>query len=239
MMTDCRRDQVLGRELGFRGQELGVFPGGGGFDLAEMVSHRQDPPSARRVLAVKGYQNDTYGGCALVAMQAVHRCADALKGYLVAVYGASPSVRDVARHISTVAGLRIEVHEKIPRDILIRLMGRSRVHIAVGTTDGTPNAMLEAMIMGAFPIQSDTVSTGEWIRNGENGILVPVEDLPAIETAIRKAVSDDDLVDKAAHSNQVLMREKAERVLVRTQVVRAYENVKRSAAGGYVCCAET
>ena len=79
--------------------------------------------------------------------------------------------------------------------------------IAVSISDGTPNTMLEAMAMGACPVQSDTGSTAEWIDNGENGLLVPPEDVGVIESAIRRVVSDDELVLRADRLNEALVRQ--------------------------------
>jgi hypothetical protein len=226
LITDCRRDTDLAHRFGFSGCALGVFPGGGGYDVSAMVQHRQDPPSSRRAVAVKGYQNDRYGGRALVALQAVHRCAEALRDFRVVVYSAqTQSVADVARHIAVVTGLRIEVLGHVPHGDVLSLLGQSRVHLAVSETDGTPNSMLEAMIQGAFPIQSDTVSTAEWIEDGVNGFLVPPADPLAIEAAIRRAVTDDGLVDRAAQANSGALPEKVGRAFVRSRVLDAYGRV--------------
>jgi len=49
--------------------------------------------------------------------------------------------------------------------------------------------MLEAMTMGALPIQSDAGGARAWIHDGENGLLVAPEDPEAVEAAIRRAVA--------------------------------------------------
>jgi glycosyltransferase involved in cell wall biosynthesis len=109
-------------------------------------------------------------------------------------------------------------------------MGRSRIALALSTTDGTPNAMLEAMIMGAFPIQSNTVSTGEWIIDGRNGFLVPPEDTEATARAIRKALGDNGLVDRAADVNGELTRAKVDVSVINPRVIQMYEQVASSTA---------
>jgi glycosyltransferase involved in cell wall biosynthesis len=81
------------------------------------------------------------------------------------------------------------------------------------------------MIMGAFPIQSDTVSTGEWIDNGRNGLLVPPEDPAEVADALRKAVSDDLLVNQAADFNNSITRARVDMEVVRPQVINAYQQV--------------
>jgi len=132
-------------------------------------------------------------------------------------------VKAVAGHIRAVSGLSIRCLTRVPHEQILDLMGQSRISLAVGTTDGTPNSLLEAMALGAFPIQSDTVSTGEWIENGANGYLVPPEDSVAIEKALRLALGDDALVDRAAEANSAIITERADRPTVARAVVEAYE----------------
>jgi glycosyltransferase involved in cell wall biosynthesis len=88
------------------------------------------------------------------------------------------------------------------------------------------------MIMGAFPIQSDTVSTGEWIRNGENGLLVPPDDPIAIATAIQSALASDELVDRAAALNSLIADERLDQEFIRPQVIELYKKVAKSKEQG-------
>ncbi len=69
---------------------------------------------------------------------------------------------------------------------------------------------------------------GKWIRDGENGLLVPPEDPDAVEAAIRRAVTEDALVERAAELNERLTSERISRDLVTPRIVQAYEQV----AGG-------
>jgi glycosyltransferase involved in cell wall biosynthesis len=85
--------------------------------------------------------------------------------------------------------------------------------------------MLEAMVLGALPVQSDTVSTREWISDGENGLLVPPEDAGAVERALRRAVSDDDLVERAARINEQLTAERVDFRRIAPRVVELYRRV--------------
>jgi len=226
---DCHRDSGLAREYGFRGVDLGVVPVCGGFDIVSMGRYKSVPTSKRRVIAVKGYHSEMWGGRAVVALQALGLCADLLKDYEIVVY----SVHDSAQVLSAVenladAGLGVSVFPQSSHNEMVKLMGQARLALALSTTDGTPNTMLEAMIMGAFPIQSDTVSTGEWIVDGRNGFLVPPEDAGLVATAIRKAVTDDALVDQAAGLNDELTRSKVDISLIMPRVIRMYEQVESS-----------
>jgi hypothetical protein len=223
-IADCQRDVALATEYGFKGELLGVFPGAGGFDIHGMrVSMQPGAISTRRTIALKGYQS--WKNRAITVLQAMELCADALKGYTVVVYGAQDGVPKVAQQVSEATGIKIEVLGHIPLATLTELLGRSRMAIGVAITDGTPVSMLEAMVMGALPIQSDTISTAEWIKHGENGLLVPPEAPEAIADAIRRAVSDDDLVNRAAELNLKVAQERLDQKVIRPQVIQMYEKV--------------
>lgn len=226
LITDCERDRDLAAEHGFRGTFLGVFPGPGGFDIERMRQTRgRAPASSRRVIALKGYHDDLWVGRALVGLEAIHRLSASLTEYEVVIYSAEDNVRHAAGYISRTTGLRLTVLPESPPDEIVALMGRARIAIGVNISDGVPNTMLEAMIMGALPIQSDTISTREWISDGENGLLVAPEDVADVERALRRALADDALVDRAARLNGDLTDQRVARAVVAPRVLDAYRRV--------------
>lgn len=230
-IPDCERDIPLTTALGFRGKVLGIFPVNGGFDVSRMQGlgeHRA--VSSRKVIAVKGYHNAEYGGRALVALEAVRLCADVLTGYEVVIYSANQLIREMANQIAASTGIPVRVLPASPPDEITKLMGRARVAIGVGITDGTPCTMLEAMIMGAFPIQSDTISTAEWIKTGENGFLVPAENAESIASAIRRALADDSLVEHAAEINRGRVANLVDQNVLRPRIVEMYRKVAKGCA---------
>ena len=83
------------------------------------------------------------------------------------------------------------------------------------------------MLLGAFPIHSDPESIREWIRDGENGLLVPAEEPQAVLDALRRALTDDNLVDRAAEMNARIVQEQLADTVVRPKVVEMYERVAR------------
>jgi glycosyltransferase involved in cell wall biosynthesis len=81
------------------------------------------------------------------------------------------------------------------------------------------------MIMGAFPIQSYTSCADEWIENGKTGLIVPPEDPEIIAVAIRRALTDDALVDSAAEENMRVATERLDQSIIQPQVIAMYEKV--------------
>jgi glycosyltransferase involved in cell wall biosynthesis len=79
------------------------------------------------------------------------------------------------------------------------------------------------MIMGAFPVQANTISTAEWIRDGENGLLVPAEQPEAIAVAIQRASTDDELVERAAELNIAIADQRLDQEKLRPQIIEMYK----------------
>lgn len=193
------------------------------------------PTSKRKTIALKGYQIDS-AGQALIALQAIKRCGSKLQGYKLEIHSAIGTyasahyeqVRQSAEEAARKCMLDVDFLPYGPPETIWSLFGRSRIALAISKSDGTPNAMLEAMCMGAFPIQSDTGGLDYWIQSGNNGYLVPFDDVDRISQAIASAVEDDDLVDHAAHQNYEITQERLEYETVRSQVLAVYDDVQQA-----------
>lgn len=226
---ECHRDVDLAQAFGFRGEVLPTLPNGGGYSVKGLKKFRQrGATSERRIIALKGYQN--WAGRALVGLRALELCADALEGYSVHVYLANDDVRLAAELLSQATSIPVEVlplrssHEEV-----LRLHGHARVSIGLSISDAISTSALEAIAMGSFPIQSRTSCLNEWIRDGETGLLVHPESPEQIAEAIRRAISDDEMVDRAAEENYCLAIERLDRSVIQPQVISYY---KRIAATG-------
>ena len=223
-IADCHRDVQLAKDYGLRGEVLGVFPASGGFDLPRLRQLGSGVPvSSRKVIAVKGYQNEGWGGRALNALEALKLNAAELQGFEVVVFSAANEVKARAERLGKEIGIEVTILPQSPSDEIIKLMGRARIAIGIGLTDGTPISMLEAMIMGAFPIQADTVSTAEWIRHGENGFVVVAEETETIAGALQQALSDDNLVERAAKLNTIIANQRLDQEAIRPSVIEMYK----------------
>jgi glycosyltransferase involved in cell wall biosynthesis len=221
---ECQRDVQLAKQMGLKGDVLPVMPNTGGFDLERTAVLRQPgSTSARRVIMLKGYQ--TFAGRALVGLRALALCASELTGYHVVIYSASDDVKIAAELTSKLTGVPIEFMPPCSRDDMLRMFGQARIHIGLSISDAISTSLLESMVMGAFPIQSCTSCAEEWITEGETGSIVPPEDPEAVSAAIRKALSDDGLVDRAAGLNAKVARERLDQQLIRPKVIDMYNNI--------------
>jgi len=223
--AECQRDVQLALKMGFTGKVLPVFPNAGGFDLERTKKLRTEGPvSERRVILLKGYQ--TWAGRALVGIRALTLCADVLKDYHVAIYSAFSEDVAISAHIFTQdTGVSVEFIPHCTHDEMLKWYGRARIYIGLSISDAISTSMLEAIVMGAFPIQSSTSCANEWIRPGVGGFIVPAEDPEIIARAIREAILNDALVNNADEINGKLVRERLDEAVVKPQVVQMYRDI--------------
>jgi len=221
---ECKRDVALAREYGLKGEVLPIVPNAGGYDLTMARSMRQPgPTSARRMILLKGYQG--WAGRALTGLRAIELCADVLHGYRIGLYLAGDDVRLAAELVARSTGLPIEVIPHCSHEEMLRWHGRARVSIGLSLSDAISTSVLEAMVMGSFPIQSNTSCVNEWVEDGTTGLIVPPEDPAVIAGAIRRAVTDDGLVDHAAEVNGRVADERLDYLTVQSQAIAMYEKI--------------
>lgn len=226
---ECERDVILARGYGLRGEVLPVLPNAGGFDLGECESLREPgETSERRMILLKGHQ--TWAGRALIGLRALARCADILRShqYTVAIFSASPDVKIAAELFALDTGISVEIIPACSHAEMLKKYGHSRVYIGLSISDAISTSLLEALVMGAFPIQSCTACADEWIVDGQTGLIVPPEDVDIIEKAIRRALTDDALVNQAASRNMEIARAKLDASILRQKAIDFYEHVYNS-----------
>jgi hypothetical protein len=225
---ECERDVALALNLGFNGHVFPVYPNTGGFDLALLSEIKKDSllTSNRRIIMLKGYQG--WAGRALVGIRSLARCSDILKGYKIVIYANTDSV-DIQ-----IAAALLSQSINIPVILLpnntshkeiLTYHSKARISIGLSISDAISTSLLETMAMGSFPIQSCTACATEWIVNNVSGFIVPPEDPDIIESMIRKALSDDDLVNNAAKINFETITNKAEYNKLKELTIQSYKNI--------------
>jgi len=223
---ECSNDIKIAKDLGFKGRFLPVVPNSGGIDFDKIKKIRKPgQTSERKNIMLKGYQN--WAGRALIGLIALERCADVLKGYRILIYSVDTIDIIIAAELFTQrTGIETFI---IPfgttHDEILSYHGSARISIGLSITDAISTSLLEAMVMGSFPIQSDTSCANEWFENGKTGILVRAEDPDSVEKAIRKAVADDDLVNRAAELNYDMLYERLEYSKIKNKVINTYKDL--------------
>ena len=92
------------------------------------------------------------------------------------------------------------VHEAIIKDAM---------YVNSSDYEGISNAMLEAMAIGMPVVCTDCPIGGAkaTINNGENGLLVPIQNAEALASAMNRMIEDNELADKLSHNASQIREE--------------------------------
>ena len=227
MFADCTRDYNIAMKYGFKGEYLGTFPTGGGYDFRLTNGYLKDHHQ-RRVIIIKGYEH-TFGR-AIVALQAIQKIRNHLDGYEVVVFAATDKLKSYVENSPLADMDNLEVKGKLGRGEVMQLMGKSLIYIGNSIADGTPNTLLEAIVMECFPIQSNPGgATADLITHGENGFLIanPL-DPDEIATHIKKALAKPEFRLKAIEYNSTHIKPVLESKYVQEKVLEKYAYVKKN-----------
>lgn len=130
-------------------------------------------------------------------VEAFARIADKFSDVKVVIYGEGSAKELVAKHIQQ-KGLEDRVilagHQT---DIKTKIQG-ARVYVLTSRVEGMPNAMIEAMALGLVPVSTDFGGGGvkQLIRDGENGFIIPVDDVSALAERLERILLDTALEEK-------------------------------------------
>lgn len=230
LFTDNQRDINLANSLGFKGKSMPVFPGGGGYHLERYHSHIK-PVLERNTIVIKGYHH--WAGKALHVLNALEFIIEDIRPYKIYVYSAHDIVVEKISELNKVYGLDIEYSSRFNQISQIKLLkkfGEAKIAIGNNSSDGIPNTLLEAILCGAFPIQSNPGKvTEEYISDGENGLLINnPENSKEIAKHIKTALNNEELLNNAFSINRELAK-KLEYDLIKKEVLKAYKQIETDA----------
>jgi hypothetical protein len=218
--AECTRDLNLASEFGFSGKFGEVLPNAGGFDLAQ-IREQKTATSLRQSIVIKGYES--FVGRASIALEAVGSLSQLVKEYEIHVYSANRKTINIANRLKRNLGLNIHTYPKksLSHSQVLELFKKSRVYIGVSLSDAISTSLLEAMVSGTYPIQTNTSCANEWITNGVSGSVVN-PDVEELATAIAEALGNDELVDNAAAINLDTSLQRLDNVIIQSKLENFY-----------------
>jgi hypothetical protein len=227
---ECHRDLALGRKFGYHGPDLPVLPNSGGMDIDHVLLLR-DPalPSQRKLIMVKGY--DHFAGRAMVSLAVLERFAAQLQDYTIVLFSVGARPRARALQLAEAGTLKIKIISWAPHDEILRHFGKARIYLGISVSDAISTSVLEAMAMGAFPIQTDTSCCEEWFVDGKTGFAVPHDNFETICQRFAAALTNDSLVDSAAVGNLEIIRSRLTAEVLRPQIQDFYRRALADETG--------
>ena len=217
--AECRRDYILAEGLTSGYQSLPLMPTAGGLDK------RTGDEKPRTIIAIKGYEN--HWGKAIVALEAIADLAGSLGDLEIVLYSCNLPVIRKAKEISKKNGIAITTYKKgaLTHQGVLDLFERSLLYVGHSLSDGISTSMLEAMAMGAIPIQTNTSCAEEWITNGETGFLITPEDSTSLKAAVKSILSGEFDVEAARRKNYKVIDDRYDPLKLQAVARTYYENI--------------
>jgi glycosyltransferase involved in cell wall biosynthesis len=122
---------------------------------------------------------------------------------------------------------QIEILPPKPNPEILGIMSRASVFVLPSRSEAMGRVILEAMAAGLPIIGSDVGGIPTLVRHGENGFLVPVEDIDALESRLRSLLADPELRRRMGNRSYEL----AHSVFSETAYVGHFANMVRATVG--------
>jgi glycosyltransferase involved in cell wall biosynthesis len=220
--ADCQRDIRLGKQQGFAvNKPTLVTPGSGGIrtDVFYPPSTSVDAPLVVNPRGFRSYvRNDVFFRAIPLVLKERPDARFACTGM-----AGERQVLDWIEKLGIVSAVELlpsRLHAQ-----MADLFRSAQVVVSPTSHDGTPNSLLEALACGCFPVAGDLESIREWIKPGENGLLVDAGDPAALAAAILRGLNEPALRKQAAERNAVIIAERAEYTRNMAQAAKFYEKL--------------
>lgn len=220
--TDNLRDQNIANKLNFKGIFTEVIPGGGGYDV-KFVSKYFQPLDKRKFILIKGYEHKM--GRSINVVKALNLLKEKGFEFDVVIFGAYPKVVEYLDSIYF--NSKVYMIGEIDYKEVMKLMGQSIIYIGNSISDGMPNTLIEAFLMGAFPIQSNPGgATAEIIDHRVNGCLInDPENIGEIETLVQWVLENKTHCKNQVLQNHIYAKAKFSFENTQIKINTLYENV--------------
>ena len=167
-------------------------------------------------------------------IRAFSRIAREFPDYRLIIYGDGDCRNKLAE---LAVELRLSERILLPGSVenVADVIYKSRVFVLSSNTEGVPNTLIEAMLMGLTVIATDCPCGGpaDLIQNGYNGILTPVRNIDKMTENLQKILNNlqnaDEMGMNAAKTSDIFKPEK---------VYGEWEEFLCSLGGGEKKCAE-
>ncbi len=133
----------------------------------------------------------------------------------VIIYGEGPYRSELEREIDSL-GLKERVLLPGDSSEVEEVISKAYIYVLPSDTEGLPNALMEAMVLGRPAIATDCPCGGpkSLIKDGVNGLLTPVGDVDAMEAALRRLLDDKALCKRLGqNAKEILKTNSLERIV--------------------------
>lgn len=170
-----------------------VIPNGISINVPEIIpainEREKSICTTGRLVKVKRYD---------LLIRAFQEISEQYPEYVLDIYGKGPMQEEIKRLIDD-CGLQKRVFLRGAVNDVEKVLIRHKVFILSSESEGMPNGLIEAMACGCACISTDCdFGPRELIKDGENGLLVPVGDVQKLSDAMRCLIDDEQKMSEVA-----------------------------------------
>jgi hypothetical protein len=184
-----------------------------------LIRHARTSVSARKTVVLE-VDDDPFTR-AFMGLRALIESSRFLKGRRILLWSQNPkswNLQVMAAVFRSEAGLPVEISSDAPQ---------ARIWISLSSARGLSCGMAQAVSAGAFPIFSSSSAMVSLVHEGNGGFVVDAMDLDQLKRNIRRALSDDRLVDRAARLNSLQLKGALDPRSLREQIYKNYREAAR------------
>jgi hypothetical protein len=218
--AECHRDYELALKNGFEGKFLPISPNAGGFKRDVFKRNIRSSNDRNQIIA-KCYGGEF--GLGRLIISAVDEYFKINKSNSVFFYSVTPDLEAILKLLMLKYPNRVTfstVKNKLSTPDMYEKFANSRIYIGASRSDGISTSFLEALVLGAYPIQTNTSCADEWVSLGFEATIV----FPSFTEIFQALTNADNLLDldSARKNNKNL----ASRFL-------SFESIKQSSINFY------
>lgn len=133
------------------------------------------------------------------------------------------SIRSLARTLGVASSVRFVGW--IPHSTLPSYLGLADVYVSTSLSDTTSVSLIEAMACSLAPAITDVGGNKEWIKEGENGYLIPVKAPRILANRICLLLEDDEMRANMGRLNRKIVLQRADYSTEMQKMGKLYENL--------------
>ncbi len=115
----------------------------------------------------------------------------------------------------------------IPHNELPKYLASSDVYVSTSLSDGTSLSLQEAMACKLAPVVTDLPANREWIVDGKNGFIVPINDVPALASRIVYLLQNNETRKRFGEIGRKVIAERAEYKKEMAKMEKIYEGLRK------------
>ncbi len=97
----------------------------------------------------------------------------------------------------------------VKNDDLPKYYNAADIYVSSSLSDGTSLALLESMACGLPSVVTDVPAILEWVKDGENGFIVPRKNSKVLAEKLIELLNDDDMRKEFGRKNLMIAKERA------------------------------